>query len=56
MLYFFHNEQRNVAVLVHGCTKQGAVAARDIALAVERKEKFAADPARHTYKHEDHNG
>jgi len=37
------------AVIVHGCTKEGKVDARDINLAVARRRLFLADRARHTH-------
>lgn len=48
LLYFFA-KQRNVAVLVHGCTKEGAVDDADISRAVKRMNKFNAAPQRHTF-------
>src|SRR5438105_250806 len=46
MLYFFHQDQ--AAVLSHGLRKERTVPAKEIDLAVRRKARFAADPARHT--------
>jgi phage-related protein len=46
VLYFFHGR---TAVISHGLTKEGVVPPREIDLAVARKHRFAADPARHTY-------
>ena len=48
ILYFFAGE--SVVVLSHGLTKQGAVPPAEIARAIERKKKFEADPAGHTYR------
>jgi len=46
ILYFFHG---NVAAVVsHGLTKKQEVPAREIARAIERRNKFLSDPARHT--------
>lgn len=49
VLYFFHGQ---VAVISHGITKEGAVPPREIALAVERKRRYASAPERHTYREE----
>lgn len=49
MLYFFHG--REAVVVSHGFSKQQAkVPAREIREAVERMEKFRADPGRHTFR------
>jgi len=48
ILYFFAG--KNVVVVSHGLTKEGDVPAVEIERAIERKRKFEADPARHTYK------
>ena len=49
MLYFFHG--RVAAVLSHGFAKQRAkVPAREIRLALKRKERFEADPEARTYE------
>jgi phage-related protein len=46
VLYFFY---RNIAAVVsHGITKESAVPAREIELAIRRKAAFQRDPARHT--------
>ena len=48
MLYFFHH--REVVVISHGFEKQQAVVpSREIDLAIERKLRFAANPAGHTH-------
>ncbi len=50
IVYFFHG---NVAAVVsHGITKEQRVPRREIERAVERKEKFRANPARHTFRPE----
>ena len=51
ILYFFYG--RGLAVLAHGCFKEGRVGESDIDRAVERKRKFQANPERHTYTEED---
>jgi phage-related protein len=48
VLYFFHH--RNVAIVAHGLTKEGAVPAVEINRAIARKDRFAKDPNAHTYK------
>lgn len=48
ILYFFVG--RDVVVLSHGITKEGAVPATQIDRAIERRKKFEADPKAHTYK------
>lgn len=50
ILYFFN---QGMAVLVHGCTKEGKVGERDIDKAVERKRRFLTNPERHTYNEPD---
>jgi len=47
VLYFFHDR---TAVISHGIVKEGIVPPREIDLAVDRKLRFAADPAKHTYR------
>jgi phage-related protein len=47
VLYFFHGNV--AAVLAHGLVKEARVPARDIDRALERKERFEANPARHTH-------
>jgi phage-related protein len=47
ILYFFHGGR---AVLAHGLTKEGAISARDIERAVNRKRAFEAAPDQHTYE------
>ena len=51
ILYFFHGQ--NVAILAHGLTKEKEVPKGDIALAVQRKERFERDPAKYTYREEE---
>jgi phage-related protein len=49
MLYFFHG--RIAAVVSHGFAKQRAkVPAKEIKLALKRKERFEADPKACTYE------
>ncbi len=48
ILYFFH--QGVGAILVHSIIKESAVPNKDIDLAILRKDKFRADPERHTYE------
>ena len=48
MLYFFHG--RLAVVVSHGLMKEKAVPPKDIDLAVRRKAKFSAAPARHTFQ------
>ena len=47
VLYFFNG--RGVAVLTNGSTKVGEVADADIDRAIRYRDKFRANPARHTY-------
>src|ERR1039457_6644611 len=47
ILYFFAG--KDVVVLSHGITKEGAVPGVEIDRAVDRKKKFEADPKAHTY-------
>ena len=48
ILYFFH---RTVAAVVsHGIVKERAVPPREIDRAIERKKRFEANPAKHTYE------
>ena len=48
ILYFFFH--KGTAVISHGLTKEDAVPAREIRLAVSNKDKFERDPERHTYR------
>jgi len=48
ILYFFHG--RNVAILAHGITKEAGVPPIEIERAVRRKQAFASNPDRHTYR------
>ena len=50
ILYFFHG--RMAAVLAHCLTKEREVPAKDIEVALERKQLFEQDPYRHTYREE----
>ncbi|HEX5726697.1 MAG TPA: type II toxin-antitoxin system RelE/ParE family toxin [Longimicrobiaceae bacterium] len=47
LLYFFHGI---LAVISHGITKEDVVPPREIDLAIERKQRFAAAPAQYTYQ------
>ena len=47
LLYFFHG--RNIAVLLHGCTKEGRLRIADLQRAHERRLLFQSDPAGHTF-------
>ena len=48
MLYFFHGQQ---GVLSHGfIKKQRQVPPREIDRAIDRHERFKADPEKHTYR------
>ena len=48
MLYFFHGA--TAAVLSHGLVKERVVPSGEIDAAIERRRKFVADPAKHTYR------
>ena len=48
ILYFFHGAV--AAVVSHGLVKERAVPPKEIDRAVERKKRFASNPARHTYE------
>ncbi|HUO08583.1 MAG TPA: type II toxin-antitoxin system RelE/ParE family toxin [Phycisphaerae bacterium] len=55
-LYFFDDRKDKEgkttlrrAVIAHGCTKEDAVHPTDIALALERRKKYLANRAAHTY-------
>ncbi|MCY2995002.1 MAG: type II toxin-antitoxin system RelE/ParE family toxin [Planctomycetota bacterium] len=48
MLYFFHGA--TAAVLSHGLVKERVVPASEIDAAIERRRRFVADPAKHTYR------
>jgi phage-related protein len=48
MLYFFHGA--TAAVLSHGLVKERVVPSSEIDAAIERRRKFVADPAKHTYQ------
>ncbi len=45
LLYFFH--ARNIAVVVHGFTKEGEVPAQEIERAIERRRRYEQSPAKH---------
>ena len=48
ILYFFHGAM--AAVVSHGLVKERVVPPKDIDRAVERKKRFEANPAKHTYE------
>lgn len=48
ILYFFHGAV--AAVVSHGLVKERVVPSREIDYAVERKKRFEANPAKHTYE------
>ena len=50
ILYFFHGNL--AAVVSHGLTKERAVPAREIDLAIARRERFLTNPNRHTFEEE----
>jgi phage-related protein len=47
VLYFFHG--REAVVLSHGLVKERVVPPKGIERALARKQKFEADPQKHTY-------
>jgi len=51
ILYFFHGQP--VAILAHGLTKEDEVPNADIERAIQRKEAFAQNPAKHSYPEDD---
>jgi phage-related protein len=51
ILYFFHGAM--AAVVSHGVVKEGAIPPNEIDRAIERKQRFEANPRRHTYREED---
>ena len=51
MLYFFHG--RSAVVVSHGLVKESVVPSNEIDIAIRRKEKFEAKPARHTFRPEE---
>jgi phage-related protein len=48
ILYFFHGAV--AAVVSHGLAKERVVPPKEIDRAVERKKRFKANPAKHTYE------
>jgi phage-related protein len=48
ILYFFHG--RAAAVVSHGLVKERAVPPKEIDRAIERKKRFEANPAEHTFE------
>ncbi len=51
ILYFFHGQA--VAILAHGLTKEDEVPNAEIERAIQRKEAFAKNPAKHSYPEDD---
>jgi phage-related protein len=47
VLYFFVGEQ---AIISHGCIKESEVPPREIDIAVDRKNRFAKNPLKHTWR------
>jgi len=47
ILYAFHGQ--GVAIIAHGCTKEGEVPNLDINFAIKRLKAYKASPAKHTY-------
>ncbi|HET6383057.1 MAG TPA: type II toxin-antitoxin system RelE/ParE family toxin [Armatimonadota bacterium] len=50
LLYFF--DGREIAILVHGLTKEAGVPNPDIERALERKRRYERDPSNHRYEPE----
>jgi len=48
ILYFFHGAI--ATVVAHGLVKERSVPSTEIERAIERKKRFVANPARHTYE------
>lgn len=48
MLYFFHG--RAAVIVSHGLVKERIVPLKEIALAVRRRNRFTAEPERHTFR------
>ena len=48
ILYFFHGAV--AAVVSHGLAKERVVPSKEIDRAIERKKRFEANPAKHTYE------
>jgi hypothetical protein len=46
--YFFSGE--GAVILSHGFTKEAKVPAKEIALAVARRDRFRRDPAAHSFR------
>jgi phage-related protein len=51
ILYFYAG--KNVAVLVHGLTKEGEVPSKDIETAKKRRDLYLSNPERFTYEEDD---
>ncbi len=47
MLYFFHGQ--SIAIVSHGLVKERRVPPGEIEAALSRKQRFEANPQRHTY-------
>lgn len=45
ILYFYHG--RNAVILAHALTKEGAVPARDVERAIERKKRYEQNPGKY---------
>lgn len=50
VLYFFHGTM--AAVVSHGIAKEGAVPAKEIDRAIDRKKRFEANPVKHSHSEE----
>ena len=48
MLYFFHGNK--ATVVLHGLSKERVVPAKEIELAITRKNRFTTHPQRHTFR------
>ena len=51
ILYFFHGQA--IAILAHGLTKEDEVPNADVERAIQRKEAFTKNPAKHSYPEDD---
>lgn len=45
LLYFFHG--KDIAVVAHGLTKEAEVPAADIERAIDRRQRYEQEPAKH---------
>lgn len=50
LLYFFHGQERHVAIITHALTKEGTIPDKDIDYAISCRKAFDLDPDAHTYK------